>query len=74
MGGFIGAALFQPLTGWVLDRSGAALALDDYRRAATLLALISLVGLVVAFRIRETGCRNAWAGGGGLASPLSTGS
>jgi sugar phosphate permease len=60
IGGFIGAALFQPLTGWVLDRSGVALVLDDYRRAATLLAVISLVGLVVAFRIRETGCRNAW--------------
>jgi len=70
MGGFIGAALFQPLTGWVLDRSGVALSLDDYRRAATLLALISLAGLVVAFRIRETGCRNAWAGNGGLARSM----
>ncbi len=67
-GGFIGAALFQPLTGWVLDRSGGTLALDDYRRAALVLALISLTGLVAAFRIRETGCRNAWAGSGGLAS------
>lgn len=70
MGGFIGAALFQPLTGWVLDRGGAAHDLADYRRAAMLLAAISLAGLVVAFRIRETGCRNAWAGTGGLARTM----
>ena len=59
-GGFIGTALFQPLVGWVLDHGGAN-ALDDYRRASLLLALIALAGVVAAFLIRETRGRNVYA-------------
>lgn len=61
MGGFIGTALLQPLVGWVLDLGGAEPSLADYRRAAAVLAVTALLGAVAAFRIRETGCRNAWA-------------
>jgi sugar phosphate permease len=57
-GGFLGVAIFQPLVGWVLDQGGGALTVADYRRACTVLAVISLVGLVAAFRIPETGARN----------------
>jgi len=60
-GGFLGVALFQPLVGWVLDLGGAVPALDDYRRAAAVLALIALAGTVAAYRVRESGCRNVWA-------------
>ena len=60
IGGFLGTALFQPLVGWVLDQGGGS-ALDDYRRAATLLALIALGGVVAAFLVRETHCRNVYA-------------
>jgi len=60
-GGFLGTALFQPLVGWVLDRSGAGVALDGYRNAAALLAFIALSGVVAAFRLRETHCRNIHA-------------
>ena len=60
-GGFLGTALFQPLVGWVLDLSGAGVALDAYRSAAALLALIALTGVVAAFRLRETHCRNIHA-------------
>jgi sugar phosphate permease len=60
-GGFLGTALFQPFVGWVLDRSGAATVLESYRDAATVLAAIALFGVVAAFRIRETGCRNVYA-------------
>jgi MFS family permease len=60
-GGFLGTALFQPLVGWVLDRIGAAAALEGYRSAAAVLAVIALFGVVAAFRIRETGCRNVYA-------------
>lgn len=60
-GGFLGTALFQPLVGWVLDRSGAALPLEGYRTAATVLAAIALFGVASAFRLRETGCRNVYA-------------
>jgi sugar phosphate permease len=60
-GGFLGTALFQPLVGWVLDRIGAAAALEGYRSAAAVLAVIALFGVLAAFRIRETGCRNVYA-------------
>lgn len=58
-GGFLGTALFQPLVGWVIDRGGAN-GLEDYRRGAMVLAGIAVAGLVAAFMVRETGCRNAW--------------
>ncbi len=59
--GFLGTALFQPLVGWMIDRGGGG-TIDDYRRGAAVLAAIAVVGLVAAFRVRETGCRNAWRG------------
>ncbi|MEW6691146.1 MAG: MFS transporter, partial [Pseudomonadota bacterium] len=59
-GGFLGTALFQPLVGWVLDLGGAD-ALEDYRRAALLLALIAAGGVAAAFLVRETNCRNVYA-------------
>ena len=59
-GGFLGTALFQPLVGWVLDRNAEGAVLDGYRSAATVLAVIALFGVVAAFRIRETGCRNVY--------------
>jgi sugar phosphate permease len=61
-GGFLGVAIFQPLVGWVLDQGGSALTVADYRRASIVLAAISLVGLVAAFRIPETGARNVYKG------------
>ena len=61
-GGFLGTALFQPLVGWVLDQIGAAAPLEGYRTAAAVLAAIALFGVVAAFRLRETGCRNVYAG------------
>ena len=60
-GGFLGTALFQPLVGWVLDRSGAGTALVGYRSGAAVLAFIALIGVVAAFRLRETRCRNIYA-------------
>ena len=59
--GFLGAALFQPMVGWVLDRAGTDATLDAYRIAATLLAAIALSGVVAAFLVRETHCRNIYA-------------
>ncbi|MBI3372947.1 MAG: MFS transporter [Betaproteobacteria bacterium] len=59
-GGFLGTALFQPLVGWVLDRNAAGPALEGYRSAATVLAVIAALGVAAAFRIRETGCRNVY--------------
>jgi len=50
---------------WVLDRSGAGAALVGYRSGAAVLAAIALIGVVAAFRLRETRCRNIYAGLGG---------
>ena len=58
--GFIGTALFQPIVGWVLDRAGAGNMLDAYRLAASLLAAIAFSGVVAAFLVRETHCRNVY--------------
>jgi sugar phosphate permease len=61
VGGFLGTALFQPMVGWILDRGGAASVLEGYRHAAGLLAVIALIGVVAAFQLRETRCRNIYA-------------
>jgi len=58
--GFLGTALFQPMVGWVLDRSSAGNVLESYQVAASLLAAIALSGVVAAFLIRETHCRNVY--------------
>lgn len=58
--GFLGTALFQPMVGWVLDQAGAGSTFDRYRIAATLLAAIALTGVVAAFGLRETRCRNIY--------------
>ena len=58
--GFLGTALFQPMIGWVLDRAGARVSLDDYRVAAAVLAAIALSGVLAAFLVRETRCRNVY--------------
>ena len=60
-GGFLGVALLQPLVGWIVDRSAGSPALEGYRMAAGLLALVALVGVIAAFRLRETRCRNVYA-------------
>lgn len=69
MGGFLAAALLQPLVGWVIDQhwqgaltaSGARLyAPDDFRAGLLLLTATASFGALASWRIRETGCRNIW--------------
>lgn len=57
-GGFLAVAFLQPAVGWIIDRSAGAPALDAYRSAATLLLCVALLGVVAAFAMRETHCRN----------------
>ncbi len=62
-GVFLGAAILQPLVGWILDRaSGGAGAQaagpEEFRLAVGALAIASLAGLGGAAFLRETGCRN----------------
>jgi sugar phosphate permease len=58
-GAFLGAAILQPLVGWVIDRAadGGALALPHYRVGLTVLLGFTLAGWLMAFALRETNCR-----------------
>lgn len=63
---FLGAALMQPLFGWVLDQTwdGTLInglrqfALDDYRAALWLMLGFAVIALISTFRLTETHCRN----------------
>jgi len=54
-GVFLGPTIYQPLVGWVLDRSG-------FPAGLLVLAACSLCGLVAALFVRETRCRNVSGG------------
>jgi len=58
-GAFLGAAILQPLVGWVIDSAagGGALALPHYRVGLAVLLGFSLAGWLMAFALRETNCR-----------------
>ena len=61
-GGFLGPAIYQPLVGRVLDISsrGTAHSPDDWQWALGVLFAFVLSGLVSAFFVRETHCRNIY--------------
>ncbi|MCM8625228.1 MFS transporter [Accumulibacter sp.] len=69
MGGFLAAAILQPLVGWVIDRSwGGALTAagtplygaDDFRAGLLLLCGTAWLGALASWGVRETWCRNVW--------------
>lgn len=63
---FLGAAIVQPLFGWVMDLTWDGTLADgvrryvfsDYRNGLYLSAGFALIGVVGAWRVRETCCRN----------------
>jgi sugar phosphate permease len=50
-GVFLGPTIYQPLVGWVLDRT-------SFRAAVSVLAAFAVMGLVAAMFVKETYCRN----------------
>ncbi len=68
MGGFLAAAILQPVVGLVMDTTwdgqmlnGARLyAIGDFQAGFSLICLNAWLGAIAAWRIRETGCRNIW--------------
>ncbi len=58
-GAFLGAAILQPLVGWVIDRAaaGGALSLAHYRVGMSVLLGFALGGWLLAFALKETNCR-----------------
>ncbi len=67
---FLGAAIMQPLFGWVLDLSWSGESMGGvnvysaagYHSAMLLMAGFAVVALVAALRLRETGARNVVVG------------
>jgi hypothetical protein len=62
IGGFLGAAIMQPLVGKAIDFAHSAhadtpLAIGDYRAGMVILTGFTLMGLVATLFIRETYCR-----------------
>ncbi|MCM8621037.1 MAG: MFS transporter [Candidatus Accumulibacter sp.] len=69
MGGFLAAAILQPLVGWVMDwgwqggltATGARLYTpENFQASLLLLAGTASFGALATWRIRETHCRNVW--------------
>lgn len=65
-GCFIGAALLQPLFGWVADRTWDGKILDgvriyssgDYNNGLMMILGFSVIGLLATLMVRETHCKN----------------
>lgn len=65
-GGFLGGALMQPLTGWLMDLSWSGALVEgarvyqlaDYRRGLALPALAAGLGALYCWRLPETHCHN----------------
>ena len=63
---FLGAAVMQPLFGWVLDQTWDGtlvnglrqFAMDDYRSALWLMCGFAVIALIGTLRVTETHCRN----------------
>jgi sugar phosphate permease len=65
-GGFLGPALFQPLVGWLIDRSEAgAHTAQDYEAGLVFLMAVGLLGWLATFWQRETWCRYVGQGESG---------
>jgi MFS family permease len=68
VGVFLGPAILQPLTGWVMERhwdgrieNGIRIySAADWHNGLLLLAVSALVGWFAVLMVRETGCRNIW--------------
>lgn len=68
MGGFLCAAIMQPVVGWIMDLgwqgemlSGARIYdVATWRSGVLAVALCAMLGAIGSWRIRETRCRNIW--------------
>lgn len=68
VGGFFGAAVMQPLVGWLMDQvwqgtmaNGVRVySLSDFRFGLSVVIALAFFGLAAAFFVRETHCKNLW--------------
>ena len=68
VGGFFGAAIMQPLVGWLMDQVWAGTltngvrvySLGDFRFGLSVVIALAFFGLVAACFVRETRCKNLW--------------
>jgi sugar phosphate permease len=62
IGAFLGAAILQPLVGWMIDhahtgKAAEVLALSDYQAGMAVMAGFALMGLIAILFIKETYCQ-----------------
>jgi hypothetical protein len=60
VGGFLGAAILQPLAGWAIDRAAAQAdlsAIEIYQAGVVVLATAAAAGALASLTVRETWCR-----------------
>ena len=70
MGGFLCAAIMQPVVGWIMDLGwhgemvGGARVYDvsTWQSGVVAVTLCAALGAAASWRIRETRCRNIWQG------------
>lgn len=55
---FLSTGIFQPLTGWLLDRAGGSALADAYPLALSAMAVAAILGVVFAACCSETWCRH----------------
>ena len=68
VGGFFGAAVMQPLVGWLMDQVWAGTlangvrvySLGDFRFGLSIVIGMAFFGLIAALFVRETRCKNLW--------------
>ena len=68
MGGFLAAAILQPLVGWVMDLAWDGQMLNGarvyplvaWRHGIAVLMACACLGALASWWIRETRCRNIW--------------
>ncbi len=72
VGVFLGPAILQPLTGWVMERSwdgrienGVRIySAADWHNGLLLISAAAVAGWLATLLVKETGCRNIWQGAG----------
>jgi hypothetical protein len=72
VGVFLGPAILQPLTGWIMERSwdgrienGIRIySATDWHNGLLLISAAAVAGWLATLFVKETGCRNIWQGAG----------
>jgi len=70
MGGFLCAAIMQPVVGKIMDLNWQGAMLNGapiydvaaWQKGVLAVTACALIGAIASWRVKETGCRNIWQG------------